>query len=70
MDKEFRKTGEYLDPKLGKVECFQEISLCPICGEKIVLMPGETKDGRLIGSCGDAFTEKQFGFDVYGNKLD
>lgn len=29
--------------------------LCPICGEKITLT-GNTTDGRLIGSCGDAFS--------------
>ena len=28
--------------------------LCPICGERIEL-DGKTTDGRLIGSCGDAF---------------
>ncbi len=33
--------------------------LCPICGE-IVELTGETTDGRLIGSCGDAFTNHQW----------
>ena len=28
--------------------------LCPVCGESITL-DGRTKDGRTIGSCGDAF---------------
>lgn len=32
---------------------------CPICGE-IVTINGKTKDGRLIGTCGDAFTIKQW----------
>ena len=30
--------------------------LCPVCGESVKLT-GHTKDGRLIGSCGDAFTQ-------------
>ena len=34
-------------------------NLCPICGEKITIT-GKTKDGRLIGSCGDAFSEQRF----------
>jgi len=33
--------------------------ICPICGE-IVHIIGKTKDGRLIGSCMDAFTEEQW----------
>jgi len=33
--------------------------LCPVCGEKIGIV-SETKDGRLIGSCGDAFTIAQW----------
>lgn len=33
--------------------------LCPICGAAIRLI-GETTDGRLIGSCRDAFTEEQW----------
>lgn len=28
--------------------------LCPVCGQKITL-DGKTSDGRVIGSCGDAF---------------
>lgn len=28
--------------------------LCPVCGDKITVT-GRTKDGRMIGSCGDAF---------------
>jgi hypothetical protein len=28
--------------------------LCPVCGEKITI-DGKTIDGRVIGSCGDAF---------------
>lgn len=36
-------------------------SLCPICGHKVDLI-GRTEDGtnRLIGSCGDAFTQEQW----------
>jgi hypothetical protein len=34
-------------------------SLCPICGETAQLV-GATTDGRLIGSCGDAFTARQW----------
>ncbi len=33
--------------------------LCPVCGEHVTLT-GETTDGRLIGSCGDAFTRKRW----------
>ena len=33
--------------------------LCPICGEKVYIT-GRTKDGRLVGSCGDAFTQDQW----------
>jgi len=28
--------------------------LCPICGEEVEIT-GYTTDGRLVGSCGDAF---------------
>lgn len=28
--------------------------LCPVCGDKVTLI-GKTKDGRVIGSCQDAF---------------
>lgn len=35
------------------------IDLCPICGKEISIT-GETKDGKLIGSCGDAFTREQW----------
>jgi hypothetical protein len=40
------------------VEYFRKTSqarLCPICGETVTVT-GITKDGRLIGSCGDAFS--------------
>lgn len=33
--------------------------LCPICGARVRLT-GATVDGRLIGSCGDAFTLRQW----------
>lgn len=42
------------------------MDLCPICGEP-VFITGRTKDGRLIGSCGDAFTDKQWN---EGDELD
>ena len=34
-------------------------NLCPICGVKVSII-GNTKDGRLIGSCRDAFTLEQW----------
>ena len=34
--------------------------ICPVCGESIYLRHGQTKDGRLIGSCGDTFTQSQW----------
>jgi len=33
--------------------------LCPVCGEPITLV-NSTTDGRLIGSCGDAFLLRQW----------
>lgn len=36
---------------------------CPICGEQVTLTGERTKDGRLIGSCLDAFTVAQWIFD-------
>ena len=30
--------------------------LCPICGENISLTDTITSNGRLVGTCGDAFT--------------
>ncbi len=33
--------------------------LCPICGA-FVTLTGRTTDGRLIGSCRDAFTEERW----------
>jgi hypothetical protein len=36
-----------------------ETGLCPICGVNVTLN-GETTDGRLIGTCGDAFTETRW----------
>ena len=41
-------------------EAVHEGALCPICGESITLLDDITTNGRLIGSCGDAFTEAQF----------
>ena len=36
--------------------------LCPICGEAVQLT-GATTDGRLVGSCGDAFWLRQWAQD-------
>lgn len=33
---------------------------CPVCGERITIT-GHTKDGRSIGSCGDAFWPSRAG---------
>ena len=38
------------------------IDLCPICGDEIIII-GRTTDGRLIGSCRDAFTAAQWNDD-------
>lgn len=55
--KEFRKLfkGNKCNPKRG----MRLSGLCPICGERI-RVKGMTIDGRLIGSCRDAFTKKQW----------
>ncbi|HPA21057.1 MAG TPA: hypothetical protein PLU30_25135 [Verrucomicrobiae bacterium] len=34
--------------------------LCPICGEDVSLTGRVTTNGRLIATCGDAFTVKQW----------
>lgn len=31
------------------------IDLCPVCGVEVCIV-GETTDGRLVGSCSDAFS--------------
>jgi hypothetical protein len=36
-----------------------ERGLCPVCGVKVTIT-GETTDGRLIGSCQDAFTVRRW----------
>lgn len=33
--------------------------LCPVCGAPVKIT-GETTDGRIIGSCNDAFTRSQW----------
>lgn len=33
--------------------------LCPVCGEHVTLT-GRTKEGRWIGSCGDAFSNAKW----------
>ncbi len=37
-----------------------EEGMCPKCGEFIFLSDGITKDGQVIGSCGDAFRADQW----------
>lgn len=37
------------------LKSLRHYGLCPICG-KTIYITGETSDGRLIGSCFDAFT--------------
>jgi len=67
MSKPYCKTcGDYLSQiELVEGSCanckavYVDFNLCPICGEKIQIT-GETKDGRIIGSCKDAFTMEQF----------
>ena len=34
-------------------------TLCPVCGASVTLT-GKTKDGRFVGSCGDAFTQDRW----------
>lgn len=34
-------------------------TLCPICGQ-VIKLTGETTDGRVIGSCYDAFRAEQY----------
>jgi hypothetical protein len=43
----------------GKLLPAEERRSCPICGERITIT-GTTTDGRLIGSCKDAFTRQQW----------
>ena len=50
--------AQELDPDYVHKE-HKSSGLCPICGEHILIM-GMTKDGRLIGSCGDAFTQERW----------
>lgn len=35
------------------------LDLCPVCGE-YVYIDGRTKHGKLIGSCGDAFSQESW----------
>lgn len=35
-----------------------DAGLCPVCGEGIEATDERTADGRLIGSCGDAFSDE------------
>jgi hypothetical protein len=53
-----QETGDrshYLEIGGDPTESEDPSGLCPVCGEEIDLK-GTTKDGRLIGTCGDAFT--------------
>lgn len=34
--------------------------ICPVCGERIKISTDRTTDGRLIGSCEDAFTVEKW----------
>lgn len=37
------------------------VGLCPICGERVCVTGAKiTDNGRLIGTCGDAFTIQQW----------
>ena len=45
--------------KLRMEQYYGEKGLCPICG-KMVSIIDETTNDRLIGSCKDAFTLKQW----------
>ena len=52
---------------IGEMRCVSHASLspirksdlCPICGEHVKIT-SETSDGRLIGSCGDAFPRERW----------
>lgn len=33
--------------------------LCPVCGEEVFIVD-EARDGRLVGSCGDAFPRSRW----------
>ena len=44
--------------------------LCPICGEDVGLTGGITMNGRLIATCGDAFTAKQWLRDLRPEELE
>lgn len=48
-----------LDDRTPEDERADASGLCPVCGERITVS-GETTDGRLIGTCGDAFTRKRW----------
>ncbi len=43
--------------------------LCPICGEDVSLTGRVTTNGRLIATCGDAFTVKQWLHDRRSEEL-
>lgn len=49
---QLRPGGDYLGPN-GKPSLVP--ALCPVCGKKVTLKD-DTRDGRVVGSCGDAFT--------------
>ncbi len=44
-------------------------ALCPICGRHVSLT-GKTTDGRLIGSCRDAFTQEQWDEDYEEDEVE
>jgi len=79
IKEEQRKTAQFTLPKMmpgqepySKVGLSEEElrkalgqeGLCPICGEKIAIV-NLTSDGRLIGSCKDAFTFAQWNTTIW-----
>jgi len=45
-------------------ECIGGKGVCPVCGENIDVI-GLTNDGRLIGSCKDAFTLEKWKYNLW-----
>lgn len=58
-----RRAAEDADSASGEVKVVlnwirtQLSDPCPVCGEEVTIT-GKTTDGRLIGSCGDAFDKE------------
>ena len=51
--------GEMRCTSHARLSPIRKSDLCPICGEH-VRITSETSDGRLIGSCGDAFSRERW----------